>query len=353
MKHQDIEGEWFEDKWVFIIGVSLIGLIYPCLAGIFLHRSLIYIIADILISTISTSILWLGCRSIIIIISKIYPWERKPIKHLFSALIAIPAYNLLVIQLLYMTLGNISWIMAIIETGFWENVLFSMAVCLIITFIHEGIYFFLQWKSSLLRAQKLENENVISRFETLKSQVNPHFLFNSFNTLLTIIDEDKNAAIHYVESLSDFYRILLKFRDRTLISLSDELHLVDIYFFLQTKRYGANISLEIDVPDEQRKLFIPPLSLQMLVENAIKHNIISTDKNLKITIKALSANKLEVTNNLQKRMETLVSGGVGLENIRKRFLYLCGIMPEISVTSFTFTVVLPLIQSIEDENPDN
>jgi len=338
--------KWFDDRWILITGIPLMGLVFPVISGLINHDSLQYILVNSASSLVGTAMLWLGCRAMLHRIMEAFPWQHKALQHLVIELIAIPAYTFLVIILMWMVAQNIEFVYSCLTAGFWEHFFVSMGISLIISFIHEGLYFFFQWKTTLLHTQKLENENMISRYETLKSQINPHFLFNSFNTLITIIDEDKEAAIEYVEHLSDFFRILLQLRDQVTIPVEEELQLVETYFFLQTKRYGTNIQLDIRVNPEHKALNIPPLSLQMLIENAIKHNIISTEQPLKIEIKSLSDNKLQLQNNLQKRADPAVSGGIGLENIRKRYALLSGVAPEISETSNTFTVQIPLLLSV-------
>ena len=110
----------------------------------------------------------------------------------------------------------------------------------------------------------------------------PNFLFNSFNTLVNIVEENSDHAVEYIEKLSDYYRSILQFRNHKTIPLSDELRLIDDFIFLLDHRFGKNLSVEINVDGSQG--YLPPLSLQMLVENAVKHNIISTKKPLVIKI---------------------------------------------------------------------
>jgi sensor histidine kinase YesM len=335
--------KWFDDSWILILGIPLMGLVFPVISGLINHDSLQYIIVNSAASLVGTAMLWLGCRALLHRVMEAFPWQHKALQHLVIELIAIPAYTFLVIVLMWMIAQNIEFVYSCLTAGFWEHFLVSMGISLIISFIHEGLYFFFQWKATLLQTQKLENENMISKYETLKSQINPHFLFNSFNTLITIIDEDKEAAIEYVEHLSDFFRILLQLRDQMTISVEEELMLVETYFFLQTKRYGTNIQLETHVNQDHLKMNLPPLSLQMLIENAIKHNVISTEHPLKIEIKSLPDNVLQIQNNLRKRTDPASSGGIGLDNIRKRYALLSGVVPEISETSNTFTVQIPLL----------
>ena len=194
----------------------------------------------------------------------------------------------------------------------------------------------------LRKEERLEKERIEFQFETLRSQVNPHFLFNSFNTLITIIEEDRETAVDYVEKLSDFFRAMLEYESQQTISLAEELRLLDDYYFLQQKRYGTNFSLTINLPDDLSQRQIVPLCLQMLIENALKHNIVSQKKPLLVTI-AHQGDYLSITNNLQKKRKPVASTGVGLQNITRRYALLSDQTVRVREERDTFEVWLPLL----------
>ena len=197
-----------------------------------------------------------------------------------------------------------------------------------------------QREQRLQRLNQLERQKIASELAALKAQINPHFLFNSFNALIDAIEEDPQKAVEYVEQLSDFYRSLLQFRDQQLISLEEELRLVRNFDFLLRKRFGENFKLIFDVSTETG--FIPPLTLQILVENAVKHNIISKARPLEVEIKVEKEGKLSVINNLQPKVQRERSTQFGLEGLQKRYELLDGgrIQIERSVGSFKVTVPL-------------
>ncbi|MCB9040652.1 MAG: histidine kinase [Lewinellaceae bacterium] len=153
----------------------------------------------------------------------------------------------------------------------------------------------------------------------MKSQINPHFLFNSFNTLITIIEENPEIAVEFVEKLSDFYRSILQYREMEVISLREEVVLVQNYAFLLKKRFGDSLSLTVHHNEEQA--YIAPLTLQILVENAVKHNIISKSRPLNIEICA-GGEYITVRNNLQKKIAMELSTGFGLQSIVNRYALL-------------------------------
>lgn len=194
------------------------------------------------------------------------------------------------------------------------------------------------------RMESLKKEKVEYQYETLKSQVNPHFLFNSFNTLMAIIESEPVKATDYVEKLSDYFRNMVQHRDKDVVSLEEELEMVETYYFLQQKRFGEHLSLGIDIPKEWKRLYgVPPLSLQLLIENAVKHNSVSFETPLKITVTATDRQTLLIRNNLNLKLKPDVSTGIGLENIVNRFSIIAG--KEVKVTSQNdeFVVEIPLI----------
>lgn len=192
--------------------------------------------------------------------------------------------------------------------------------------------------------ETVEKEKMQYQYETLKSQINPHFLFNSFNTLITIIDNDKEKAIDYVETLSDYFRSMLQYRDMDTISLKEELVIVKSYFYLQQKRYGKYVNLEIDIPDSCLYQYrVPPLSIQLLIENCIKHNAVSFETPLYIKLVASTQETLLISNNLNPKKQSDPSTGIGIENIINRFKILSNKEVYIIKDDHTFSVEIPLI----------
>lgn len=196
--------------------------------------------------------------------------------------------------------------------------------------------------STVKKNEKIKRELLLSQFETLRTQVNPHFLFNAFNTLSALIEQAPKEAIGYVDHLSEFFRNLLQVRDKNLISLSEELEITRHYFSLQQKRFGENLQWQIDLPDHLHQTLIPPMTLQILAENAIKHNIISGSKPLRILIQS-KEDKIVVSNNLQSKSTPEKGTGLGLANIKSRYSLLCGQTPSIRQESGLFIVELPVI----------
>lgn len=192
----------------------------------------------------------------------------------------------------------------------------------------------------LQRVHLLEKEKVESELAAIKAQINPHFLFNSFNTLIAVIEEDPPAAVEYTEKLSDFFRMVLQLRDKELIALQEEADLVNNYGYLLQKRYGENFRLDNKLMGCQGQII--PLTLQILVENTVKHNVISKAKPLTVTIEMEGSSAVSVSNNLQPKAQPEPSTQFGLSSLQRRY----GIMGKtllVEKTDDQFRVIVPLL----------
>ncbi|MEO8067109.1 MAG: histidine kinase [Flavobacteriales bacterium] len=191
---------------------------------------------------------------------------------------------------------------------------------------------------------RMEKEKARFHLEALRSQVNPHFLFNSFNTLINLIEEDKDKAVEHTEQLSDFFRNILHVRDKDLIPLREELPLLLTYFSLEKRRFGDRIALQVRIPEDELDRCIPPLTLQLLVENAIKHNIAEHERPLVVEITAEDG-VLHVKNAYRPRATASEGTGYGLESIRQRYEMLTDRPVLLEVTQNVFEVRIPLIEN--------
>lgn len=213
-----------------------------------------------------------------------------------------------------------------------------------------SIVFTLAEQSELARFRKEENDRLAKEKESaeqalLRQQLNPHFLFNSLNTLKGFIEEDQERAVEYLHEFSEVYRYVLGSRDKDLIPLEEELELLGAYYKLLQARFGSKLNLEIDVPSKDLQLAVPPLALQLLLENAIKHNEVSRAKPLTFTLKS-HAGYLIASNPLQKKMSYDESNGLGLSNLATRLRYVSGEDLSFGPTEdqSMFKVKIPLMQ---------
>jgi hypothetical protein len=230
-----------------------------------------------------------------------------------------------------------------------ENIIYlviSIVTTLFVNCVFVAIAFFKSWRQTLQEKEELKRERISAEFATLKNQINPHFLFNSLNTLTSLIEENPATATDFVQKLSSVYRYVLTQKDKELSPLNEELTFVQSYIYLNQIRFGNNLRTHIHIEPRFLKYRIVTLSLQMLIENCIKHNIISTAKPLTIYI-GINNNKLFVRNNLQtKTVFTNDSNGIGLNNIVHRYSLLTNDEVEISEDGKDFMVSLPLIDQV-------
>ena len=220
---------------------------------------------------------------------------------------------------------------------------FSLTLEFLLTAIYYTKYLAIYWDRSIKNEERLEKENLIAKYEALKNQVNPHFLFNSLNTLTGLVEKDQKVAVKYIKKLSDILRKVLEVKDKELIEINEELTCVDDYIFLQKLRHGEG--LQYSVPSAM-KGYVAPLSLQMLIENAIKHNIISDEQPLRIEV-VMEDKYIVVKNNLQRKKVPESGNLVGLENLIARYKFIADKEVQILETETEFIVKLPQINKPE------
>lgn len=331
------------DGIILLVGILVIGLLAPLVMnGMHYELGSNQQIINTIVSFFITTVMWLGCRQIVNFLWKKYPWHLYPFKHLIIEVFAIAIYNTIVIVLTHVAWGSL---IAAPEpfNGILWNCLISMAISFFITSIYEGIYFYNQMKYFFLKSERLEKSNLEAKYETLKNQINPHFLFNALNTLMSYIESNPTASA-YLQSLSDFFRYSLTNREKDVVLLREEIDIVKKYAFLQQSRFGDNLKFEINVPEKYFHYSIAPLALQMLVENAIKHNIIAKDMPLHINIFVDKSDNLVVENNLQRKMQpSNTSTQLGIKNIIDRYKFLTHKTLQIHENAQKFKVALPLV----------
>jgi len=185
--------------------------------------------------------------------------------------------------------------------------------------IFHSIGFFKAWQIAAVNEERLKKESVTLQLQALRNQVHPHFLFNSFNTLTSLIEKDKNLAITFVKELSDMFRYMLEKDSNETVSIREEVKFLESYIYLQKMRFGDNLKININISDSNHDLV--PLSLQMLVENALKHNEVSDEKPFWINIFE-DSDYVIVQNPIQPKLLEVPSKGIGLQYLLSRYKFL-------------------------------
>jgi LytS/YehU family sensor histidine kinase len=219
----------------------------------------------------------------------------------------------------------------------------GFSINLIFETLYETDYILEKYKESVEEKEAIHQMAMQHEFDSLKSQVNPHFLFNCFNTLSSLIAEDKPRAETFLNELSKVYRYLLQNNEDGLSTLQNEVQFVQSYYKLLQTRHGEAVQLNIQVDKRYELYLLPSMSLQLLIENVVKHNVVSKSAPLEIDIFTIAGNKLVVNNNLIRRVAKAPSNKVGLENIKAKYALLKQTGFHIMEDERNFTVVLPLI----------
>ena len=221
---------------------------------------------------------------------------------------------------------------------------FAFRINLFLNSINAIVFYMSQLKQSQIEAEKFKKQSMEARFEALKNQINPHFLFNSFNVLSNLVYKDPDTSSDFIQQLSKVYRYLLKYQEQKVVKVKDELEFLKSYIYLLSIRFDENLFIKNNLPPDTHNLYIAPASLQLLIENAIKHNIVSNKKPLIIDIFSEDKTYLVVKNNLQPKNVQETSTSVGLKNIIKRYEFISDKSVVVIKTEDTFLVKIPLVQ---------
>ncbi|MCB0569359.1 MAG: histidine kinase [Phaeodactylibacter sp.] len=334
----------FDDTWALILGIPFLSFIIPLLffKGT-LSNGLVAYLPEWGISFIYTVTYWFSCRAIFIFFRRRYSGYQETRKRiLYITATALAAYFVLNHSLKYVHdfIGHPP------KEGVsdFDYTVGTLMIVALVGTLYESVFLYDRWKRTIIEAERLMRENVESQLEGLKNQVNPHFLFNSLNTLSYLIPEDSQRAVHFVQKLSKVYRYILEIRDKKLITLREELEFLHAYLFLLQERFGDNLKVALRADESAYNHYLVPLSLQILFENAIKHNIISSDKPLFIEL-WVEGGRLVVRNKLQRKKQVMPSTRLGLQNIRNRYAFFSDEEVSVVETDECFTVSLPLIEA--------
>jgi hypothetical protein len=278
---------------------------------------------------------------------KKYPGFEKSFKRIVTwACVMLPITPLSLLSLFYIyRLFVLPGFNIPISKLYWA-VLTGLIVDIIFLAFNEGIYTFHLWKENVQEAEQLKKANLQTQFEGLKSQVNPHFLFNTINTLSSLIHEDKARAEIFIDEMSKVYRYLLRTNEAELVSLGTELKFIDSYTHLLKTRYGNGFEVIKIIDPRFEHYLLPPLTLQLLVENSVKHNNVLKESPLSVEINVTNDGWLIVKNNLQKKIIKVDSSKIGLNNIKEKFRLLNQQEVIVEETAGAFSVKLPLIENL-------
>lgn len=290
---------------------------------------------------------WTGLLIVHTYIDRRISWIETPVKKTFIQILAFLAYSISAFILIQFF--NFYIWRGILPSESWgwivKSIPYTVLISFIISLIFTAIGFFHAWKNSLIRAEKLKTEMMAYKYESLRNQINPHFLFNSLNVLSDLVYDDQAIAVKFIQQLSDLFRYVLDSRDKELVSLKEELEFIYSYTFLLKTRFEDKLKIDIDVqpaPDD----YIVPMTLQLLIENAVKHNEVSEAFPLRISVRKTD-DWLEVENSLQPKSAGDDSKKTGLKNITQQFAFFSDKPIKIITSDEHYLIRVPILKSLE------
>ena len=335
-----------EQKWLRFLFILTLGIL---LVGFYMVRRAnpesVYLVALLWIFTV-LMLLWFGNRLIYKLLNQRFPWAGYTTTRFFLQLLLSTLYSLSCINFTYYFFrAQTTQRLPDVEQFLVLNI-YGLLFIVPVLSINFGIFFMMQWKKAHEQSEKFKQENLRTQLESLRMHLDPHFLFNNLNVLSALIQKDPQDAQFFLDRFADVYRYVLQYKKEELVPLAVELEFIRAYNFLLQKRFGnqlqININIAAELPDT---VYLPPLALQMLLENAIKHNAISAHKPLCITISTGEDGWLTVLNTRNPKNQGNTNlPGTGLENIRQRYKYLSDQEVQVMKTEVSFTVKLPLLE---------
>ena len=287
---------------------------------------------------------WLGNSYFNGLLDKKYSWTKHLVKRTLYGTLAIIGYSViayLVVQAImsFLYYGSLPENMLAwsLRTSY-----IAVLISFMVSLIFAAVGFFRNWKESLLEAERFRTEMLMYKYESLQNQINPHFLFNSFNVLSDLVYEDQGKAVDFIKQLSQLFRYVLDSRDRELVPIREELDFIRAYSYLLKTRFEEKLSIRVEVEAKEHELIVP-MTLQLLVENCVKHNEISAAQPLRIQI-VRNGGYLTVENNLQPKAAGEHSKKTGLSNIKQQYSYFTDQELIVSESGEKFSVKVPVIK---------
>ena len=339
------------------IGVQLVVILYNHISGYYILDGYVHffmrLLRGSLLSLLAGFLIAYPDLFVIQYMNRIAPWGKNIFKRI-PLQVGLTVIIATIIATFITLFAN--WIKAYTDhevvSIVISNVLIYIVVNIVVMAIFEGWILFIERARAKEIADSLQTELSQIKFEVLKSQINPHFLFNSLNVLSGLINKDVKKAQQFIDEFSMIYRYVLETIEQPVATLGKELEFMRSYLFLQQIRYGENLTYSVNITADLMEMFLPPLSLQVVLENAMKHNIINELKplHIEITDEALT---LIVKNNIQPKISKGISTGLGLKNLIKRYALISALVPEFKVETNHYIAKLPLIGIENHEHTNN
>jgi sensor histidine kinase YesM len=339
-------GEKLNDIGFRVILIPFFGIAIPVLTGMVPHAAFSSweIKFSYLYTILISFVVWEGNRFLLFTLRAYFDWLNKPVKKIIALVMAVSFYTVPV-SVLMLTGWYHIFMRGIVNWQTVYNATLIILVCVaFIVHIYETVFLVKQAENDKLKKEQLERSRVEAELEALKNQVDPHFIFNSLNTLSHLIEERPKKAKAFNDSLADVYRYILQNKAKDLVLLSDEMQFMQDYFSLLKIRFEEAVQLTIEADiNVFDSYLVPPISLQILLENAIKHNEFSDAKPLLITVQ-MKEETLLIHNETRKKLLRKPGSKIGLQNLAERYKLITGKEITIQDEHNAFTVLLPLLK---------
>lgn len=349
-KQKRIQYLGFNDLWFTIIGILIISFVsdYIISQSSFSRLPFKAAILNWSVSLFFSIVNWFINRAILIALRKQYPNFKDDTKRIiifFSAIsLGVIATDFLGSKILLTIFRNLGMKNANITTR-PQDLVAIIIITIMIMAIYEAVYYYARLKKSIKKEEQTKQIMIQAQLDALKNQAQPHFLFNSLNTLRDIVDQNSKEEIkEFVDNLSGIYRFILEAGNTNIISLREEIKFAKSYIHIQSERFGDNLKVNWNIDETKLNSMIIPMSLQLLIENAIKHNVVSRSKPLIIDIDT-NDEYLVVQNKIQPKSTKVASTKIGLQNIEKRYSLISEKTPVIKNDGSDFIVSLPLLNT--------
>ncbi len=349
MQKPDVQknnGSYVNDLGFRLILVPAFGIIIPLVTGMInpynfsnweVKLSFLYTIGI-------AAFVWQGNRYLHYTMRSYFDWHNKPLQKIIVLLFSVSFYTIPASVVLL-----VGWYKLFADgvpdwNVIWQSSLIILVCVIFITHVYETVFLVKETESEMVRNEQLERAKAEAELEALKNQIDPHFIFNSLNTLSHLIEDKPVKAKQFNDNLADVYRYILQNKARDLVQLKEEMSFLKNYFALLKIRFENAVQMQVLVDENKTDQYlIPPISLQILVENAIKHNEFSEKLSMTIEIK-LANDELTISNPIRKKMLRKPSSKIGLQNLKERYRLITNKEIVIHEGENEFNVILPVLK---------
>jgi two-component system, LytTR family, sensor kinase len=331
-------------RWLYMLGLGLLlSLMFRFIIFCDFHQH--SYLLDLVFTSALSILVWEGNLQLDAFLNKKLPWQINAGKRvLVQALVALLFNGTVLLSSMWMYHIYLCLNNAQADQLMRGSFIIAMFLSFAILAVEVGMQFYKNWRHSLIEAERYKTESTQAQLQNLKNQVNPHFLFNNLSVLNSLVYQDQDKAAEFIQQLAKMYRYVLDQRNTELVSLESELQFLEHYLFLLKIRFGKSLVVEQDIHADCLPKLLPPLCLQMLVENAIKHNEVSIAKPLTVFIRA-QHDHLLIKNNIQPRVEEEPASKTGIKNMKTRYAFFTEEEIQVVQNQNTFEVILPLLSN--------